>query len=100
MTPDAESAGRRRVLRLATIVTGPLASWAGVTFWLAVVAIAIPFALKLGSVETSRLTDRFMRRKRAAGRAIARASTRSTTDSRRHSASNIWLNVRTMSYFA
>jgi putative drug exporter of the RND superfamily len=57
MTPDAESAGRRRVLRLATLVTGPLASWAGVAFWLAVVALSIPFALKLGSIETSRLTE-------------------------------------------
>jgi RND superfamily putative drug exporter len=34
-----------------------MASWAGVVFWLAVVGIAIPFANKLGSVETSRLTE-------------------------------------------
>lgn len=39
------------------LVTGPLASWVGVTFWLAVVAVAIPFAAKLGSVETSGLTE-------------------------------------------
>jgi putative drug exporter of the RND superfamily len=57
MIPDAEPAGRRRIQRLATIVTGPLASWVGVTFWLAVLAVSIPFALKLGSIETSRLTE-------------------------------------------
>jgi RND superfamily putative drug exporter len=42
---------------MAQVVTGPMASWAGVVFWLAVVALAIPFANKLGSVETSRLTE-------------------------------------------
>jgi RND superfamily putative drug exporter len=57
MTPDAEPVGGGRVARLATLVTGPLASWAGVTFWLAVVAVAIPFAVKLGSIETSKLTE-------------------------------------------
>ncbi len=57
MIPEAEPAGRRRIERLATLVTGPLASWVGVTFWLAVVAVAIPFAVKLGSVETSKLTE-------------------------------------------
>lgn len=57
MTPDAEPAGDGRIQRLATLVTGPLASWLGVTFWLLVVAAAIPFATKLGSIETSRLTE-------------------------------------------
>ena len=52
-----ESAGRRRVAQLAVFVTGRLASWVGVVFWLAVVAVSIPFATKLGSVETSRLTE-------------------------------------------
>jgi len=52
-----ESSGRRRVAQLALFVTGRLASWVGVVFWLAVVAVSIPFATKLGSVETSRLTE-------------------------------------------
>ena len=34
-----------------------MASWTGVVFWLAVLAVAIPFANKVGSVETSRLTE-------------------------------------------
>ncbi|HUO48657.1 MAG TPA: MMPL family transporter, partial [Acidimicrobiales bacterium] len=34
-----------------------MASWAGVAFWLAVAALAIPFATKVGSVETSKLTE-------------------------------------------
>ena len=57
MIPDVEPAVRRRIQRLAVFVTGPLASWVGVGFWLAVVAVAIPFAVKLGSVETSKLTE-------------------------------------------
>lgn len=48
---------RNRVARLATLVTGPMGSWAGVVFWVAVVAVALPFANKVGSVETSRLTE-------------------------------------------
>jgi RND superfamily putative drug exporter len=43
--------------RLAAFVTGRSASWVGVVFWLAVVVVAIPFANKIGSVETSRLTE-------------------------------------------
>jgi len=43
--------------RVAHVVTGPLASWAGVVFWLAVVGAALPFATRLGSVETSRLSE-------------------------------------------
>jgi RND superfamily putative drug exporter len=46
-----------RLSRLATLVTGPMGSWAGVVFWLAVVAVALPFASKVGSVETSRLSE-------------------------------------------
>ena len=49
--------GGSRVARLASFVTGRLASWVGVVFWLAVVAVAIPFANKIGTVETSRLTE-------------------------------------------
>jgi len=49
--------GNARVARLASFVTGRLASWAGVVFWLAVVAVAIPFATRIGSVESSRLTE-------------------------------------------
>ena len=43
--------------RLAFLVTGRMASWAGVVFWLGVLAAAIPFANKVGSIETSRLTE-------------------------------------------
>ncbi len=57
MAPVTAPTTRRRVDRLATLVTGRLASWMGVTFWLLVVAAAIPFAAKLGSVETSKLTE-------------------------------------------
>src|SRR5579872_6747764 len=53
VSPDEPS----RAQRLAQLVTGPMASWAGVVFWLAVVVAAIPFATRLGSVETSRLTE-------------------------------------------
>ena len=56
MAPKVEPAVSRTV-RLATFITGRLASWVGVSFWLVVVAVAIPFAAKLGSVETSRLTE-------------------------------------------
>lgn len=56
MIPIVEP-NRPRVAALATLVTGRLASWVGVAFWLAVVAAAIPFATKLGSVETNRLTE-------------------------------------------
>src|SRR5579884_3439468 len=52
--PPAESG---RANRLALVVTGRMASWAGVVFWLAVVAAALPFAVHVGSVETSRLTE-------------------------------------------
>jgi putative drug exporter of the RND superfamily len=48
---------QRRIARLAELITGRMASWAGVVFWLAVVGVAFPFANKLGSVETSRLTE-------------------------------------------
>lgn len=43
--------------RLAYLVTGRMASWAGMIFWLAVVGVAIPFAARVGSVESSRLTE-------------------------------------------
>ena len=46
-----------RMARLARLVTGRLASWGGVVFWAAVLAAALPFALKVGSVETSRLSE-------------------------------------------
>ena len=46
-----------RPARLARFVTGRPASWVGVAFWLVVVAVAVPFAARLGSVETSRLTE-------------------------------------------
>ncbi len=45
------------MVRLARLVTGPLGSWTGVVFWLAVAAAALPFANKLGSVESSRLVE-------------------------------------------
>ncbi len=54
-SPTGSHSGR--ALRMAQLVTGPMASWAGVVFWLAVVVAAIPFANKVGSVETSRLTE-------------------------------------------
>ena len=57
MVPDVDPAVHPRIQRLAMFVTGPLASWVGVAFWLAVVAVAIPFAVKLGSIETSKLTE-------------------------------------------
>lgn len=47
----------QRLARLAELVTGRMASWAGVVFWVALVGVAVPFANKLGSVETSRLTE-------------------------------------------
>lgn len=47
----------RRARRVAELVTGRLGSWLGVAVWLVVVAAAFPFANKLGSVETSRLTQ-------------------------------------------
>ncbi len=50
-------AGDHRLARLAELVTGRMASWAGVVFWLAVVGAAIPFANKIGAIETSRLTE-------------------------------------------
>lgn len=43
--------------RLAALVTGRLASWLGVGFWVVVVAASAPFAAKLGSVESSRLSE-------------------------------------------
>jgi len=42
---------------LAEFVTGRLASWTGVVFWIAVVAVSFIFANKLGTIETSRLTQ-------------------------------------------
>jgi putative drug exporter of the RND superfamily len=57
MTPDPGPAGRSLRHRLAIFVTGPLASWVGVSFWVVVVVAAIPFAAKLGSIETNRLTE-------------------------------------------
>ena len=50
------SAGTR-LARPAAFLTGRFASWVGVIFWLAIVAVAIPFATKIGTVETSRLTE-------------------------------------------
>src|ERR1700722_11189365 len=50
-------AGSSRLARLAALVAGPFARWTGGVFWIAVLAVALPFANKLGSVETSRLTD-------------------------------------------
>ena len=57
--PGAEESSTRdrRIARVAVLVTGRMASWAGVFFWLAVVGVAIPFANKIGSIETSRLTE-------------------------------------------
>lgn len=52
-----EEVMKRRLDRLARVVTGRMASWAGVVFWIAVVAAAVPFATHIGSVETSRLTE-------------------------------------------
>jgi RND superfamily putative drug exporter len=43
--------------KLSLLVTGRLASWIGVVFWLGVVAAAIPFATRLASVESSRITE-------------------------------------------
>ncbi len=54
---DTPTKFQRRIARLAELVTGRMASWAGVVFWLAVVGVAVPFANRLGSVETSRLTE-------------------------------------------
>src|SRR5271163_3420008 len=57
MTDDPLADVGSRVARLAAFLTGRFASWVGVAFWLAVVAVAIPFANKIGTVETSRLTE-------------------------------------------
>ena len=57
MGNDRPSAPSGRADRLALVVTGRMASWAGVFFWLAVVAAALPFAVRVGSVETSRLSE-------------------------------------------
>ena len=57
MAETFPSGGRTRLARLAAFLTGRFASWVGVAFWLAVVAVAIPFATKIGSVESSRLTE-------------------------------------------
>jgi RND superfamily putative drug exporter len=57
MVEGAAGDDSSRAARLAVFVTGRSASWVGVVFWLAVLAVAIPFASKLGSVETSSLTE-------------------------------------------
>ena len=57
MADDSGASDERAVARLARVVTGPLGSWAGVLFWLAVAAVAFPFANKLGSVESSKLVE-------------------------------------------
>ena len=57
MTPEPPFGADGRMARLALLVTGRLASWGGVVFWVAVLGAALPFALKVGSVETSRLTE-------------------------------------------
>ncbi|HZU81080.1 MAG TPA: MMPL family transporter [Acidimicrobiales bacterium] len=49
--------GNDRVARAAAVITGPMASWLGVVFWLLVVGVSLPFASKIGSVESSRLTQ-------------------------------------------
>ena len=54
---DEKMTGQRRLDRVARLVTGRMASWAGVVFWVAVVGVALPFAFKIGSVETSKLTE-------------------------------------------
>jgi RND superfamily putative drug exporter len=51
------SAARARSIRLAGLVTGRLASWTGVGVWLVIVAVSFFFANKLGTIETSRLTE-------------------------------------------
>ncbi len=45
------------MVRVAALVTGRLASWTGVGFWVLVTAVAFLFATKLGSIETSQLTQ-------------------------------------------
>ncbi len=45
------------LVRLAGLVTGRFASWLGVAVWLAVIGVSVPFANKLTTVETSRLTE-------------------------------------------
>ncbi|HYA68581.1 MAG TPA: MMPL family transporter, partial [Acidimicrobiales bacterium] len=57
MAEEFPSGTGTRLARLAAFLTGRFASWVGVAFWLAVVAVAIPFATRIGSVETSRLTE-------------------------------------------
>ncbi|MHB8681432.1 MAG: MMPL family transporter [Acidimicrobiales bacterium] len=54
---DDPGPGERRIDRIARLVTGRMASWAGVIFWVAVAGLAVPFAAKVGSVETSRLAE-------------------------------------------
>jgi len=49
--------GRSRVERAAELVTGRLASWLGVVVWTGVVLVSLFFATKVGSIETSRLTE-------------------------------------------
>ncbi|HUI04124.1 MAG TPA: MMPL family transporter [Acidimicrobiales bacterium] len=57
MVETARARFERQLARLALLVTGRLASWIGVVFWLAVVAASVPFATKLASVESSRITE-------------------------------------------
>ncbi|MHB8438238.1 MAG: MMPL family transporter [Acidimicrobiales bacterium] len=45
-----------RIERLATLVTGPMASWVGVAFWVMIAAGSFVFATKVGTVESSRLS--------------------------------------------
>lgn len=53
----ASGTSHARLVRLAALVTGRLASWTGVGLWLLVTLVAIFFANKIGSIETSRLTQ-------------------------------------------
>ena len=57
MTAEPPVGADGRMARLSLLVTGRLASWGGVVFWAAVLAASLPFALKVGSVETSKLSE-------------------------------------------
>jgi putative drug exporter of the RND superfamily len=54
---DFEGRTSPRLAHLAELVTGRFASWLGVTLWVAVVLVAFLFANKVGTIETSRLTE-------------------------------------------
>ncbi|HTT86608.1 MAG TPA: MMPL family transporter [Acidimicrobiales bacterium] len=57
MAGDFERRSDVRLAHLAALVTGRFASWLGVAVWVAVVLVAFLFANKVGTVETSRLTE-------------------------------------------